>query len=641
MKHPSRRRTIGRTWLIGVTAAALSGSGFLVSVAANAAPGPASAPSTAAPGAGNSEGPDPYIRTIDLGASVNPTAPPAGSPIYTGKLPEIAPEPRPQEGGALAPSAARMAPPADSPATPVIDAADRRAPRSSGFTGLTMYDQRTANNGNQFSVEPPDQGLCAGNGLVLETVNDVLRVYDRRGGPQTGVIDLNTFYGYPAQVDRTPGAKAPYGPFLTDPTCHYDADTNRWFHVVLTLDQDPVSGDFTGTNHLDIAVSRTGDPTRGWNIYQLAVQDDGTQGTPDHSARCGDGPCIGDYPQVGADKNGFYISTNEYSLLADGYAGAQIYAFPKKSLARGDNRVTVVQFDTGLGQGYQLGDQPGFTVFPATTVKSADDTEFFLSSMAGDGSETGNTTGQASTLGVWAMTRTDTLDSRKPKVRLTNTIIDVDQYKMPDPAEQKTGPFPLGQLLDEPLAPLDSSDTRMGKVWYVDGRLYGSLGTGITSNGSNRTGAAWYQIRADMQGAKRIKASVQNQGVVAAAGNNLTYPVMALTSADNWAMGFTLVGPDNFPSHAFVRFADNRPGPIVVSGAGAGPQDGFTGYSVGGNRPRWGDYGGSATDGKDLYLAGEFIAQTCTLAEYKADATCGNTRVSLGNWATHVTRLPN
>src|SRR5262249_11227349 len=31
------------------------------------------------------------------------------------------------------------------------------------FDGLNFRQQRLANNGNQFSVEPPDQGLCAGN----------------------------------------------------------------------------------------------------------------------------------------------------------------------------------------------------------------------------------------------------------------------------------------------------------------------------------------------------------------------------------------------------------------------------------------------------------------------------------------------
>src|SRR6266545_1505328 len=45
---------------------------------------------------------------------------------------------------------------------------------NTGFEGLNHFQQRYSRGGNQFSLEPPDQGLCVGNGYVLETVNDVL-----------------------------------------------------------------------------------------------------------------------------------------------------------------------------------------------------------------------------------------------------------------------------------------------------------------------------------------------------------------------------------------------------------------------------------------------------------------------------------
>jgi hypothetical protein len=64
------------------------------------------------------------------------------------------------------------------------------------FQGLNFHDQRFANGGNQFSVEPPDQALCAGNGFVLESVNDVLQVYDAAGNALLNggqAVDLNTF----------------------------------------------------------------------------------------------------------------------------------------------------------------------------------------------------------------------------------------------------------------------------------------------------------------------------------------------------------------------------------------------------------------------------------------------------------------
>jgi hypothetical protein len=95
-----------------------------------------------------------------------------------------------------------------------------------GFEGLNFFNQRYANGGNQFSVEPPDQGLCVGNGYVVEAVNDVFNVYGATGqsllSPNNvgGAVDLNSFFGYPAQFNRTTGDQ---GPSVTDPSCLYDS----------------------------------------------------------------------------------------------------------------------------------------------------------------------------------------------------------------------------------------------------------------------------------------------------------------------------------------------------------------------------------------------------------------------------------
>jgi len=82
---------------------------------------------------------------------------------------------------------------------------------------------------------------------------------------------------------------------------------------------------------------------------------------------------------------------------------------------------------------------------------------------------------------------------------------------------------------------------------------------------------------------------------------------------------------------------------VHIAAEGKGPQDGFSGYNAFGAppRPRWGDYGAAAPDGNSVWLASEYIAQTCTLAQYMTApfGSCGGTRVSLGNWATHVSRV--
>src|SRR5919199_5503027 len=192
---------------------------------------------------------------------------------------------------------------------------------NTGFEGLNFYQQRYARGGNQFSVEPPDQAMCAGNGYVVEAVNDVLNVFSQSTGASAlpdntatnivggfprdvnHAVDLNSFYGYAPAINRSTGVR---GPFVTDPSCLYDAATQRFFVVVLTLETRP-NGSFTGVNHLDLAVSQTSNPTGQWNIYRLDVTNDGSN--PEPSNAC---PCLGDYPHIGADANGFYITTNAY-----------------------------------------------------------------------------------------------------------------------------------------------------------------------------------------------------------------------------------------------------------------------------------------------------------------------------------------
>ena len=67
-------------------------------------------------------------------------------------------------------------------------------------------------------------------------------------------------------------------------------------------------------------------------------------------------------------------------------------------------------------------------------------------------------------------------------------------------------------------------------------------------------------------------------------------------------MAFTVLGDDHYPSAGYAGVdAKIGVGDIHIAAEGAGPDDGFTGYnptSQFGNRPRWGDYGAAASNGK-------------------------------------------
>src|SRR5919206_3866746 len=73
-----------------------------------------------------------------------------------------------------------------------------------GFEGLNFYQQRYARGGNQFSVEPPDQAMCAGNGYVVEAVNDVLNVYNQSTGASAlpDNTATNIVSGFPRNVNH-------------------------------------------------------------------------------------------------------------------------------------------------------------------------------------------------------------------------------------------------------------------------------------------------------------------------------------------------------------------------------------------------------------------------------------------------------
>jgi hypothetical protein len=114
------------------------------------------------------------------------------------------------------------------PATPAAAAA-APTPSFRGFTGLTHLQQRTARNGNQFSTEPPDQGLAVGNGFVLEAINSALNVYDTNGVQQLpNPVALSEFFGLPPAINRTTGF---FGVFPGDVSCLFDPETQRWFVV--------------------------------------------------------------------------------------------------------------------------------------------------------------------------------------------------------------------------------------------------------------------------------------------------------------------------------------------------------------------------------------------------------------------------
>ena len=584
---------------------------------------------------------------------------------------------------------------------------------NASFEGLNLFQQRYARKGNQFTVEPPDQALCAGNGYIVEAVNDVMNVFNASGtsvlpdntstnivsGFPTDVnhaVDLNSFYGYLPAINRTTGVRAQ---FVTDPSCYYDAATRRFFMVVLTLETRP-NGTFTLVNHLDIAVSRTANPTGLWNIYRVDVTNDGTH-NPSLDNAC---PCLGDYPHIGADASGFYVTTNAYPWLGNGFNGAQIYAFSKAQLVAGATTVTMQHIDTfgAVNVASDAGStQPGFTVWPAQSPgttsfePNAGGTEYFLSSNAADeathpvAGTGGNYT--SSQIVVWALTNTSSLNTRTPALTLSNMVLGVSQYAIPPKAKQPgsgnlaTVHTPQGYCINntstvlfngqvgcwrllvgaqpahnEVISRLDSNDTRMQQVMYANGKIWGALDTAVTVADGNRAGVAWYVVKPDVSSGA-LASTVALQGIFGMDNTDLIYPAIGVTPSGRGVIALTLVGDNNNPSAAYASIdAKAGVGDVHVIAAGAAADDGFTSYKAQvGNPPRtrWGDYGAAAVDGDSIWIASEYIAHACDYAQWggrffaggaatdnklgtcAASPGAAGTRTALGNWSTRISKL--
>jgi hypothetical protein len=181
----------------------------------------------------------------------------------------------------------------------------------------------------------------------------------------------------------------------------------------------------------------------------------------------------------------------------------------------------------------------------------------------------------------------------------------------------------------------------MQQVWFSQGRLWGALDTVVKVSGQEKAGIAYFVVDAEVDHGV-VHARMDEQGYLALKNNNVTYPAITVLPNGKGVMAFSLMGKDYYPSSAYVNIKSKKSfGDIHIAAAGVGVDDGFTSYKafVGDPpRTRWGDYSAAASDGSNIWFATEYIAQTCTLAEYLTPpiGSCGGTRVSLTNWGTRV-----
>jgi hypothetical protein len=207
---------------------------------------------------------------------------------------------------------------------------------ATGVKGLNAFDSGSMPTNVLVppDIEPPDQGLCAGNGYVVEdnNIGEIL-VFNTALQRESSVIPLDTLMGLTARGWSSGG----------DISCLYDASNGgHWFFTeFVSATSEASGGPFAGcfgalanACYEGIAVTAGANPFGPYNVY-FAHADY-------NPAEPGYPYLLNDFAKISATRDAFLLFYDEFPLnpavpgLGGGdFNGAQEFAFSKNALERG------------------------------------------------------------------------------------------------------------------------------------------------------------------------------------------------------------------------------------------------------------------------------------------------------------------
>ncbi len=561
-----------------------------------------------------------------------------------------------------------------------------------GVKGLNAVDSGTLSTNPNGDIEPADQGLCAGNGYVVEDNNlGEILIFNTRLNRISSVIPLDTLMGLTSRGWSSGG----------DISCVYDYSNGG--HFIFTefasastqASGGPFSGCFAGVANTcfeGIAVTKGSNPFGPYNVYFLnANYNPAEPGAPF---------LLNDFTKIAVTRDTFELFYDEFPQVTPGiggggFNGAQEFAIDKNALERGlpvtlpdgtaDPLFNVAIENMGLlatpdgtcasdNRFHRAGITCWFSVIPTMPPDQAQ----YDNSHGGSGFMLDNLDyyGQGDNrIAAFDWTGLSALDSfgcaTCGLVHFGGQLFSGVNFYFGEGvgAPQKTGPIPLGDECGAaglstaascPEGPIATNGDNFTQASQAQGQLWGAISTETNQSFAGEPapevhqGAAFWVI-----GTKSFDSSgvftLTSQGYASPAHEDLAFPAIAAPDHGPAALFFTLTGnggptgADNggfFPSTAFgwlsAGAGDLQGSKVSVADLGQSPEDGFGEYLgfPGPIGPRWGDYSAGVYDPvtDKIFFATNYIqfpncappAFTLTLA------TCGGTRDVYANWGTSV-----
>ena len=591
----------------------------------------------------------PFVTTSTTTAATINAAP---NTLSAMSGPFAMPAPTPASlGPAAAGRAGAGAAPAAAP-TPIIptvrcqpigtgcDTISTSAGGATGVKGLNAVDSASlATNQAIGDIEPPDQGLCAGNGSVVETNNiGEILVFNTALQRQSDPISLDTIMGLSSRAWSSGG----------DPSCEFDASNGgHWFFTeIVSASSEANQGPFTGcfaavdnSCYEGIAVSQGSNPLGPYWVYYLnANYNPKEPGYPN---------LLNDFAKIGVTRDAFLLFYDEFPLLGGGmgggiFNGAQEFAFNKNALETG-RRVTLANggpntnFNVAIENMGLLPTPDGTCAGTSASTAGINCWSAAIPAQPADQGQLDNRYGGSgfmvsaldflsffgdpspgdNRVAVWDWTGLSNLKSSGcgscNGVNFGGQVFTNQQpYYGPENlfgvgnlSPQKAGPIPLGQQCTAagatsqpcPEGEINPNADNMTQVSQAQGQLWAALPTEVNQTfgptAEIHNGAAYWVIGTGSFDKTGV-FSMTNQGYVSAAHEDMEMPAMAGegTGGNGKAiMLFTLNGNGGpggadhggfFPSTAYGRLTSTSLGltgsVINIADAGKSPTDGFSEY---------------------------------------------------------------
>ncbi|HJQ26094.1 MAG TPA: HYR domain-containing protein [Blastocatellia bacterium] len=466
-----------------------------------------------------------------------------------------------------------------------------KAPSALPSPSLT-FDGIAFTDGN--SGAPPDTvGDVGPNHYIQMTNNTTVGIFNKSGTLLVPYFKLNTLF-------------APLTGIVTvlnpgDPIVLYDRMADRWMISQFV---------FTGTGtmppyHEAIAISKNGDPTGGWYLYDFVLP----------------GNEFPDYPHFGVWPDGYYMNTHQF-LNGGPNDGDGVFAFDRKKMLVGDPTAGLIYFNLNLAThpefifGMLPADQDGILPPPAGAPEVF---AYFTDTDLGDPADGLRLFDFHADFTTPALS---TFTERTESTYATPLALAAFDSRNPSGRGDVEQPPPAGNNSTDRL---DSVSTRlMNRLQYINRNGTESLVGNFTVNvsGVSPTSAANYQAAFRYFELRRTMPnglfSVNEQATFSpdagngATGDNRWMASAAMDNQGNLMVGYTKSGVQagHFPSLSYAARAFNdAPGGLFqgegVMFAGTGVQRGTSN--------RWGDYSALSLDPSDdcsFWYTNEYYTST-------------------------------